>query len=454
MLDRVDLALAAVMAGATVGVFLLILAVFGDSLARLGITGQLLEADGFRVLGDSLDPEGVHWRLTVHPLYCLLVMPVARAFVALGASRLQAIWICNAATAAASVSLLYTIQRLLGSPRRAAVLVCLLALSSSSLLFWTTVPETYLLGALSLLACFATAAAAARGSAGDLWFLLSGIFSLGITITNWSAGIALAAFHRPLNRAAAIVAATAAITIAGWFVEKALFTRMPSFFLKPTILRGEADYLVAPRGALAGELVHPVVAPLGVTVEKEPGFRVLSFQGASILAAGRPAVAAAVAWLLVLAAGLAALVRGPAPARFRLMLGMVLAAQVVLHLIYGDETFLYAFHFWALLMLTAGLAVQADRAGFVQGAVAATILFGSWNNVLRLSEAAKLPLDQPTQWLKVIDRPLRLDEFCNRLAQPTQLEGANEAEARGRTSTTPAGDDPSQGGRTEPEDRP
>jgi len=430
---RVDFAVATVLAAATVGVFLLIVAAFGDSLARLGITGQFLEADGYRIVGDMLDPEGVHWRLTVHPLYCLLIMPFARAFTALGASRIQAVWICNAATAAAAVSFLYAIQRLLGSPRRAAVLVCLLGLSSSSMLFWMTVPETYLLGALSLLACFATAAAAARGSVSDLWLLLSGVFSLGVTVTNWSAGMALAALHRPFVKAAAIVAATVAITIAGWGVERVLLTQMPSIIMKPSVLSFETQFLVMPRGALAGELVHPVVAPPGKFVERESGCRMLSFQGASILRGGLPAVAASIGWLLVLTAGLAALVWGPAPMRFRLMLGAVLAAQVVLHLIYGDETYLYALHFWALLMLIAGLAVQADHRGVVQCAVAATILFASWNNVLRLAEAAGLPLDEQSPMLNVIDRPLRSDEFLAppvRSARLTRFEVAGKVEPR------------------------
>lgn len=405
-LDRLDLVFAAVMALTTTGVLLLILAAFGDSLARLGITEQFLDADGSRVVSDMLDPAASHWRLTVHPLFSVLVMPFGWTFKALGAGRLQAVWICNAATAAAAVALLYATQRLLGSPRRAAVLVCLLALSSSAMLFWMTVPETYLAGALSLTACFAVAAASTRGPVADAWLLIAGIFSLGVTITNWSAGILLAAIHRPLGKAAAIVLATLAITAVAWRVEKAYFTGIGGIFLRPESIAAEAEFMVMPKGALAGEFVHPIVAPPLKVADARHVSRSISFQGASILRGGPAAVTAAAGWLVVLAAGLAALVRGPAPPRFRLMLGAFLAAQAALHLVYGTETFLYALHFWVPLMLIAGLAVQADRRGVIQGVLAATILFTSWNNVHRLAEAARVPLDDRSRLINVVDRPL------------------------------------------------
>jgi hypothetical protein len=222
------------------------------------------------------------------------------------------------------------------------------------MLFWITVPETYLPGALSLSVCFVAAAASSRRPVSDVWLLIAGLFSLGITVTNWSAGILLAALHRPRDKAALIILTTLVVTAAVWRLEKVYFTGIGGIFFRPGTIIEETEFMVMPEGALAGELVHPIVAPPDNGSGPTHGPRNISFQGSSVLRGGPTAVLAAVGWLIVLTAGLAALVRGPAPARFRLMLGAVLAGQIALHLIYGDETFLYALHFWVLLMLVAG----------------------------------------------------------------------------------------------------
>jgi hypothetical protein len=62
-------------------------------------------------------------------------------------------------------------------------------------------------------------------------------------------------------------------------------------------------------------------------------------------------------------------------------------------------------------MLVAGLAVQADRRGLVQGVLTATILFSAWNNVHRLAETAKAPLNDRVGLINAIDRPLVISDY-------------------------------------------
>ena len=69
---------------------------------------------------------------------------------------------------------------------------------------------------------------------------------------------------------------------------------------------------------------------------------------------------------------------------------LTLAAQVALHLVYGDETFLYAAHFLPLLM---ALAVFAARS--LSGPVAASIALltaglAAFNNAAMYAAAARL----------------------------------------------------------------
>jgi hypothetical protein len=67
---------------------------------------------------------------------------------------------------------------------------------------------------------------------------------------------------------------------------------------------------------------------------------------------------ALVLWSLLLAAGVVGLLRTPRWRSFAAVLGLTLAAQVALHLVYGDETFLYAAHFLPLLMAVAVFATR------------------------------------------------------------------------------------------------
>jgi hypothetical protein len=65
---------------------------------------------------------------------------------------------------------------------------------------------------------------------------------------------------------------------------------------------------------------------------------------------------AASGWCVLLILGASAALRGGAPMPLVLFLGGGLAGQVVLHMLYGDQLFLYALHFAPFMVLIAALA--------------------------------------------------------------------------------------------------
>jgi hypothetical protein len=72
----------------------------------------------------------------------------------------------------------------------------------------------------------------------------------------------------------------------------------------------------------------------------------------------------------------------------RFVLGATLAGQVVLHLIYGEETFLYSMHVAPLLMLAAALAAaSAPWRRAVLVLAAALAVFAAVNNASQLAAA-------------------------------------------------------------------
>ncbi|MBD1909873.1 MULTISPECIES: hypothetical protein [unclassified Leptolyngbya] len=93
-------------------------------------------------------------------------------------------------------------------------------------------------------------------------------------------------------------------------------------------------------------------------------------------------------WMALLGLGFWGFFRSREHTKFRLVLGLSLAGQVLLHLIYGEETFLYSLHFLPLLILVAAWSV------FTRARVVALVLAGllvatlAANNIQQFESAA------------------------------------------------------------------
>ena len=100
--------------------------------------------------------------------------------------------------------------------------------------------------------------------------------------------------------------------------------------------------------------------------------------------------AALVLWVAALGAGGWALLRGPGSRRLRIVLGVTIASQFALHLLYGPETFLYACHWGPLLVLVAALAATNRRTRFAWLLAIGLLLSGTVHNVIQLRRAEAL----------------------------------------------------------------
>lgn len=158
---------------------------------------------------------------------------------------------------------------------------------------------------------------------------------------------------------------------------------------------------------LRGELLSPVVLPpVHQTTRVLPTGRALSVQGFSDILESPLGTAAGLGWMTLLGFGVVALARGPAPGRFRWVLGSVLAGQIVLHLIYGEETFLYALHFLPILLLVVAMSTLTRWRPLVEVLLVPTILLVLWNNIGRLDETVQSPFHGEDPRLQVLSEPL------------------------------------------------
>ena len=315
-------------------------------------------ADIGRVIYDMVDPLANHHRLKVHPLFSLIVIPVARPVywisrlmsVEVGPSQLIAAQFVTSVSAGATWVLIYVLAIRMGLSKLASIGISLLFLSSTAFLFWWSTPETFPLGAVTILAPFLLVAYKIKSH--KLW-MLALVGSLSMTTTNLSAGLiaSLARFgwRKSLLRICGMALLLASILI---FVQKAY---LPSAGL-PFQLDEERKYIIRifrPLQTAYQFFVAPI-APLSPSVligeGKYPQFAFV-LTGWSDITLLR--MSAALAWLALLFNGIYA-----ALSRRNNSVGIALAfflgLQFLLHSLYGDSPFLYSAHYVTAMILLAG----------------------------------------------------------------------------------------------------
>ena len=356
----VDLVIAALLALLAVWLSLSLSRQLPAALYSLDGNDAWFQADLRRTLRNMVDTQSNHFRTKVHPIFSIAIHPLVTGLrVVWPASDLQAalrlVWAVSGLWAIG----FYALCRLLGTGRVAAVCFALLAIGSAAFQFWFSVAETFAFGSLTLLAVLLTAAVAVHRPVSDRWLVLASVSSLSMTVTNWVAGLLLAIVQRPWRRALRISAIAFLIVVALTFAQRAIYQLAKFFFLGS---REELDYVnLAEAGTwfdrLAGIFWSPIAIPAVIPkVQPPPDLVWLSVQ-LSTPGSGSWAGGAALAlWSLLLLAGLYGLATSPRWRAFAWVVVPTLGAHVLLHMVYGEETFLYAAHFLPLLLAVAVFA--------------------------------------------------------------------------------------------------
>jgi hypothetical protein len=394
-LKRIDFAILIAVILLACGGYIAAVLLWGDGAMRLSLSGRWFQSDGWRVFDDMTELGANHFRDGVHPIFSLVSLSgtaLIRAVASVG--PLTAIRIVNGMAFMLWSGMLFATMRLIGVKIIDALLLLLLAAVSAGSLFWFLVPETYVPGTVSILVCFFVVALATKR---DWLFVLAAAASLSFTVTNWIAGLSAIASSRSVGRGIIIATLSVGIVVAGWAVGKAIYPQPSRLFLLPSVVQGESDY-INNRDAggisakLAGALVSPIVAPELQRTSEQPTGALLSFQATAVktwVSGNILFILSAATWLLVLGLSLPALLLRRD--RFSVALGLTLGGQLALHLVYGDETFLYSLHFVPLLVLLLAIATTTPMRRIVLPLTfLLTILVGA-NNVIRLDQAVHEP---------------------------------------------------------------
>ncbi len=324
------------------------------------------ETDLRRELMTLTDRRYDNYRTSVHPIYPLLTGVPTIALSRLTGSREFAVTFEMAAVSFFAAALLYSTLRLAGAARSLSVACVALYCASGGFLFFHGVATTYALGGATMVLALAmgTEPLCRR----PIPHVIAGSLTLGVTVTNWVASLATSwACYRP-REAVRLALGSFLIVALLAAVQSNIFSRSGPFMQ----VVGEGRYTVPLDGShlrnvAIGLFVHSIVAPhaqlqYGAEVDSKPLQRIMTAQGTGLPSdlVGRLAL---IGWALLLALGIWGAMRSTVARSFRWPLLLTIAAQFLIYLTYGRETFLYAAHVAPLFVMLAalGFATPARR---------------------------------------------------------------------------------------------
>jgi hypothetical protein len=347
------------------------------------------EADVARVYNDMTDRGANHYRTTVHPIFPLLTYPVVHASQKLfHVDKIRAVRGVIAATAGVWLALFYALLRVLRCRRMDAALFAIVAATTSAALFWMVIPETYEFGSLTILGMLLVAAVAERRAMPTWVDIAAGAASMSMLVTDFMVAVASFVSRYQLKRAIQIACNALVLVVLLWGLQKYFF-KSAQFFM------GQHDNSAPPdvrSVALVVIFLQSFVAPEIRTLPNElPGvWPLLTFQHAALAPLDWVKVVALASWVCLLGFAGWVLVRLPQYPRFRVMLALSIAGQIVLHLLYGGETFLYALDWLPLFVTAAALATLSRWRPVVLAAGAVFAVTAGLHNVRELEAALNM----------------------------------------------------------------
>ncbi|MDF0645223.1 MAG: hypothetical protein P0111_14430 [Nitrospira sp.] len=346
-----------------------------------------------------------------HPLYPLFTFgPVYLIKHALSLDPTTAVRVFNAAVVSVWIAVFFSLLRVIGCRRPDAALFTMLASVSASSIFMFVIPETYGLGSLSLLCAFLLVALAECRPFAPGWYVAANALSLAVTTTNWMAGILALWVTYPWKRVLRLMLYSLCLVMVLWIIQKALIPSRSFFF--PNV-SSEVQWTLLPESGGAfhvarAAFLHSIVMPTIVAHSQHAAYvwvngrqlllgPRLTIQGSSAGSGSGWGLFAVGLWVGLLLLGVWAWVQLKAHARLRVMLGLTLLGQVMLHIPYGDETFLYGLHFMPFLILVtaAGTLTSARPVALALGAL--LLLAASMNNTIQFQRAISMAHDSYRQ---------------------------------------------------------
>jgi hypothetical protein len=346
------------------------------------------EGDPARVFSNMTDRGGAHYRSNVHPLFSLIALTYTYICSSLlHLSKLEIVRVSIASAAAIWITLLYALLRILGCRKPDSALLSLVGATSAAAVFWTAIPETYLLGSVTVIAVLITSAFAERRAVPPWLDVAMAAGALAITVTNWMVALASLATRHRLKPAIQLASNSFVAVVLLMGIQK--YVVPSSVFLFDLHGEGKAIVRPEPLATLKVFFLHTMVLP-DFRLTPQAGSSLwpqLTIQHANNWQLSHWGPLALAAWLTLLVAGAWTYATMKALRRFRLTVVIALTGQFALHLVYGSETFLYSLDWLPLLIVIAALPSQTRLRPLVLSAASIFVISAIQHNYAALELA-------------------------------------------------------------------
>lgn len=342
------------------------------------------QADIGRVYKNMTERSSNHYRTNVHPVFSLTTAPLVHGLSKLGMTKDTAVRTLVAGVAGIWLAAFYLVLRLLCIRVTDALVFTILISLSGATLFWSTVPETYLFGSLTMLLVLGfVALSESRTFAAGYWVGISAL-SLSMTVTNWMAGIAATLASNSLRKTVRITTDAFVVVTVLWAIQHAIFPSSEFFLLSPW----ERHYmLLEDAGGLTEKATvffsHSIVMPEVQLLANRwaPSWPFFSVQFSALGSTGLLGLSLTVVWGILLIFGAWTAWLQPAFRKFKIVLALSIGGQLLLHMIYGDETFLYSMHWAPMLVFVAAFGLSSIHRRWVLGLAVLFVVGLGLNNV-------------------------------------------------------------------------
>ena len=347
------------------------------------------QGDSPRAFANMTNLQDNPWsRDKLHPLFRVVTYPLTAALAGgLALSPQEAVRALVSGVAGLWAAGFYGLLRLMRLHRIEAMLFSLVLLASSAFLFWSGLPETFLFGSLSLLMAMCLVAASERRRLPPALFVVNTLLTIGFVPTSALAGVIATFLQHTWKKALGILAVSAGMLFACWQLHKVFFpvdrTASQDLFL---------DQAGGPLQILASFFCHTLVMPeikLMSSTYFTPDYAWrMTTQFSEPGSGGVLGLVALGAWLGLLILGGWSIVTARGLVKLRMLLAIVGVGFIGVHLIFGDETFLYSLQFAPLLVMLAAFSAlgPARRWGFALAAV--FVLSAGTHNVSQFQRAS------------------------------------------------------------------
>ncbi|NJK29878.1 MAG: hypothetical protein HC940_06865 [Acaryochloris sp. SU_5_25] len=317
------------------------------------------------VFGNITSTQSDFGRNNKHPLFPLLVFPLVFGIgKLLQLDPLAAVRVLAVLVAIVWIGSLYTLLRCLGCHRLDATLFSLVGGVSASSVFWLVIPESFSFGSLTILLGLIFVTLAQYRPFSAIWYVALNVMTVSITITNSMVGIFATVINHRWKKVIQIGIAALLLSTGLWILQRIVFTNS-GFPFQPGTFIGEKKFISAPgKGGFLAVLssffyqtmVMPAIQLLDSPIR--PDWVKLDTNTLTPASGSVWGLVAVVAWSGLLLLGLWGFFSSKQHPKLRLVLGLTLVAQLVMHSIYGvEETFIYSLHFIPLLLVLVAFSL-------------------------------------------------------------------------------------------------